>query len=82
MRASSSEHLERLRQVVVGPELQAHDAIHHLPACGQHQDRRADAALAQRPADVEAVAARQHHVEQDDVEGLARRALDRDVAVG
>ena len=36
---------------------------------------------ADRLGHVEAVAARQHHVEHDDVERLAGRARDRDVAV-
>ena len=67
-------HLERLDEVVVGAELQADDAIHDLAARRQHQDRRLDAALPQRPADVEAAAAWQHDVEQDDVEWPRRAA--------
>ena len=58
-------HLEWLDQVVVGAELQADDLVHDLAAGGQHQDRRLEALLSQRAADVEPVAAGQHHVQQD-----------------
>ena len=58
--------LEGLGQVVVGSELEADDAVHHVAARGEHDDRHA-ARLADLPADGEAVHARQHHVEDDDV---------------
>ena len=59
--------LERLRQVVVRAELQPDDAVGGLPAGGQHDDRHV-AALANAPADGEAVHLRQHDVEDDGVE--------------
>ncbi len=56
---------ERLRDVVVGADLEAGDAVDLLVACGQHQHRhvraRADAA-----ADVEAVRSRKADVEDDE----------------
>ena len=69
------DHLERLDQVVVGPQLQTDDLVHDLTAGGQHQDRRVNPALSQRAAHVEPVAAGQHDIEQDGVErarGCAR----------
>jgi hypothetical protein len=68
---------EGLDDVVVGADLQAHDAVHFFRARGQHHDgdlrHRADFA-----ADGEAVFARHHHVEQHKVEaagcGVAHRA--------
>ena len=70
-------HLERLDQVVVGAQLEADDLVDDLAPRGQHQDRRLHALLAKRAADVEAVAAREHHVEQDHVEGAGARGLER-----
>ena len=58
------DHLERLRDVVVGAELQADDLVDDLPARGEHDDRRLDAAFAQLAHDVEAAEARQHDVEE------------------
>ena len=64
-RAQARQHLarvERLRQVIVGAELQPHDAVQVVAARGQHQHRhvglRADAA-----ADLEPVHVGQHHVQ-------------------
>ena len=68
-------HVERLRQVVVGAQLEAEHAVHHLAARGEHDHRRRDALLAQVAEHVEAVLARQRHVEQHQVEAaLARPA--------
>ena len=58
---------EGLHQVVVGPGVEARDAVRDAVARGQHQDRRPDAVVAQAPADLEAVDARQHQVEDDRV---------------
>jgi hypothetical protein len=58
---------ERLGQVVVGAAVQAGDPVVDAVARGQHEDRRPHAGLPQLPADVEAVAAGQHHVQQDGV---------------
>ena len=68
------DRLERLRQIVVGAELQADDLVDDLPPRREHQDWRGDAALAYRAADVEAVHSRQHHVEHDQVVAAALRA--------
>ena len=58
---------ERLGQVVVGAAVEPGDAVLDRVARGQHQDRRPDAVVAQPAAGLEAVDARQHHVEHDRV---------------
>ena len=73
----------RLDEVVVGPELEPDDAVGLFPAGGQDDDRNARA-LAQPPADVEAVDVRQAQIEQDEVrrrgvEGAFARRDARDV---
>ena len=89
-RADPRQHLlerERLDQIVVGAAVEAGHAILERVARRQHQHRRLVAALAQRSENLQAVAARQHEIEQDDVERLGvqpeERAfagvLDRDV---
>ena len=59
-------HAERLHEVVVGAELEPHDAIGLEPSGGEHDDRH-PRRRADRPADVAAVDVGQHEVEQDDV---------------
>ncbi len=76
-RANAREHFarrERLRDVVIGPELQADDAVRLVGACRQH-DRR-DARLRQRGGaqHVEPAAVRQSDVEQQHVGVLCRKA--------
>ena len=58
--------LERLRQIVVGAQLQADDAVGLIAARGQHHHRQVRAA-AYLPAHVEAIAVRQHEVENHQV---------------
>src|SRR6266540_1099179 len=57
---------ERLRDVVVGAELQPNDLVELVVARGQH-DNRHGAAGAQALADLETVNARQHDVQNDQV---------------
>jgi len=56
--------IERLRHVVVGADLEPDDLVDVLVARGQHQDRDVGA-LAQAPADLDAVDVGQHQVEDD-----------------
>ena len=56
--------VERLRQVVVGADLEADDLVDVLVAGGQHQDRHVGG-LADAPADLEPVDVGQHQVEDD-----------------
>ncbi len=63
--------IERLRQVVVGTHLEPDDAVDLFALRGQHDDRDALARAAYPPADREAVLARQHQVEHDEVRGVA-----------
>ena len=73
--------VERLGEVVVGAKLEADDAVHDLAAGAQHQDRRRHAPLPERAAHVVPVAARQHPVENDEVEGARGRRRKTGVAV-
>jgi hypothetical protein len=63
---------KRLGDVVVGAELEAQHLVGLGRARRQHHDRGRCRALAQLAADIEAVLARQHQVEDDEV-GIERR---------
>ena len=73
---------ERLRQIVVAAGLQS--AARDRPRCGGAQDEhgRADALAAQLLDDAQAVAARQHDVDDGDVVRLGRRQVQALIAVG
>ena len=58
---------ERLHQVVVGTGVEPRDAVLDGVAGRQHQDGCPDTGVTQSPARLEAVDARQHHVEHDRV---------------
>lgn len=58
--------VERLRNVIVGPHLQAEDPVDVLGLRGEHDDGW-PTGLAQAAADGQAVLARQHPVEDDEV---------------
>ena len=62
-------HLERLRHVVVGAELEADHDVEGVSAGRQHEDRH-PAAVSDLPADLEPVELRKHHVEHHEVVGL------------
>ena len=74
-------HRERLGDVVVRAELEAEDLVDLLGLGREHDDRHGLALGAQAPADLEAVHARQHHVEDDQVEDLLVEARERFSAV-
>ena len=79
-RAHAREQLaqrERLDEVVVGAGVQPGDAVVDLFARGQHQHRRAVAALAQAPADLQAVDVRHRDVEDHGLVGRRSEALER-----
>jgi hypothetical protein len=63
------------------PQLQAHHPVHHLPPRGQHHDRDLEAALAQLAADRKSILARQHDVEQHEVEWRRHGARHRRLPV-
>jgi hypothetical protein len=73
---------ERLGHVIVGAEIEAHDFFGLLSFRGQHEDRGADLVAPQVAADLEAVLARQHDVEQDEVPAGLTSAAAGGVAVG
>ncbi len=72
--------VERLAEVVVGAELQADDAIDVIAARGEHEDRGVvrGAELAQH---VEAADARQHHIQDQDLEIVRFEFRERIAAV-
>jgi Ca2+-binding EF-hand superfamily protein len=74
--------IERLREVVVGANLEAHDAVDVIALRGEHDDRDVVGALAQAPADGEAVFARQHEVEHHQVVAYAREASVHGLRIG
>src|SRR5262245_26184392 len=63
----------RLGDVVVRAELEPQDLLSLERLGRQHDDRRADAGAPDLPTDLEAVLARQHHVEEDGIERLFDR---------
>ena len=73
--------LERLLDVVVGARLEADHDIDRVGAGGEHDDRDRRRP-ADRAADLEAVHARQHDVEQDEVERLGGEPLEAFAPVG
>src|SRR4051812_28094473 len=75
------DRLERLGHVVVGAGLQPLDDVDRVALGGQHHDRHGRL-LADVLADLQAVAARQHQVQQDDVGARLLEDADRPVAVG
>ena len=69
MRASSLAWIERLGEVVVCPHFEAENAIDVLAARGEHDDRH----LRFRPhlpAQAQAILARQHHVENQEIDAM------------
>ena len=73
-RADAGNELARiagLGQVVVGADLETDDAVDVVAPGRQHDDRRFDPRSAQAPADRQAILARQHQVEHDQVDVAA-----------
>ena len=68
---------ERLGQVVVGAELEADDLVDLVVAGGQDEDGHLRAGRAEPAEDLEAVHARQAHVEHDEVRRLVPVAISR-----
>ena len=68
-------HVERLRHVVVGAELQADDDVGRIGTSGQHHDRDA-AVFADLARDLEPVERRQHHIEHREVERITPEAVE------
>ncbi len=71
---------KRLRDVVVGADLEPQDPVDLLAFGGQHDDGRLDPLLPELAADVEATHAGQHDVQQDQVRVLFDGEVDRRVA--
>ena len=83
-RADAGEQLARregLREVVVRAELEPHHAVRLLAARGEHDDRHVGAG-AQLAADLEAVLAGQHEVQQHRVVAARERLLEPAPPVG
>ena len=63
--------IERLGNVVVGAHFETDDAVDVIALGGEHDDRRGVAGTPQAAHDRQAVLARQHQIQNDQVEGLA-----------
>src|SRR5215510_6001512 len=63
---------ERLRHIIVRPDLQPDDLVDLLAARGEHDDRRGGASGSELFADVEPAHLRKHHVQDDQVQVLLR----------
>ena len=64
---------EWLGEVIVGAAFEPHDLVDVARPGGQHQHGHVPVHRPQLAADLETVDARQHHVEQDEVEWLVRQ---------
>ncbi len=74
--------VERLREVIVGADLEADDAVHLVALAGQHNDRHLTGGT-QLAADGEAVfSTRQHHIQHHEVHPLHRHQAAQAAAVG
>src|SRR4029077_3108097 len=63
--------IERLRQVIVSSDLEAHDTIDIVAFGGQHDDRHFFSGSAQTAADRKPVFSRHHQIEHHQVVALA-----------
>ena len=84
-RADSRDQLvraERLGDVVVGPELETHDAVSLFTFRGEHDDGYGcrGSVTAQRAAHFEATEPGQHQIEKDEIDGVPARVRERFVA--
>ena len=71
---------ERLGKVVVGTMIEPGNAVLDGIARSQHKNGHAPAGLAQLAANFKTVAARNHHIEDDEVVSIDRRLVKRVVA--
>ena len=73
---------ERLGDVVVGADLEAHHPVDLLALGGEDDDRGIDALAAQRAQHLDAAHPRQHDVEEDEVQALRPGDRDGVLAIG
>src|SRR5215469_10278054 len=69
------QHFEGLGEVIISADLQSQHLVHQLAARRQHDDGHSQGGFADVTADVKAVLAGQHHVENDEVIRSAERSL-------
>ncbi len=77
-RANAGEQFgqaEGFRDVVIRAELESPDLVGFLSSCRENNDRRSDASLAKFGADLEAVFARKHQVQNDQMRGRLQNRL-------
>src|SRR5579872_5683830 len=60
---------ERLHQIIIGPRIKTADPILHRIPRGEQQYGCSDAALTKRIQNFESIVTRQHHVQDDQIEG-------------
>ena len=75
------QHVERFGDVIVRPDLQTQNFIDRLSASTEHQNGCCNQLLAQLPANLEATFPRNHDVQDDQVEVIARRSLDARIPI-
>ena len=73
---------ERLRDVVVGADLEADDAVDLVALCREDDHRGRHPLAAQHAQHLDAAHAGKHHVEQDEVQSLVAGGLERSLAIG
>ncbi len=74
--------LERLRDIVVRPGIEAEDRVRVAVMAGQHQDRALDPLLAHLLAELATVHVGQPDIEDDKIEHARFDLLDSGVAIG
>ena len=74
-------HAERLREVVVGPDLERVHLVVLAAACRDHDDRRQDALGARPLGDRPAIEAGQHEIDDGDVGPLEAQLAQTALAV-
>jgi len=74
---------KRLRQVIVAAGLKTLYLIVQFVARSQHEDRCVHSVLSETPADLESIAGREHHIENDEIKWiLGRKFLALDAVAG
>src|SRR6266853_119893 len=75
------QHVERLRDVIIGADFQSIDLVTRLPASRQHQNRSNEAGLADVTAHDEPAFARQHDIQNNQIKRNLSRLLETFIAI-
>jgi hypothetical protein len=69
-RSRSLRKRKRLYEIIIGTSIEALDTIFERVARGEHEHRRGDIPAPEVAQHVETAPAREHHIEQDEIEPL------------